>query len=89
MRPNYETENQNFPRDTNLQAMRLHKMLRFQQIDEVILASFKNLLGDVEGNVTTTYCTGSVQSIPQTPCKNLLFFQQLNFDSYSGEFYCI
>jgi len=25
IRPNYETEDQNFPLDTNLQAMRLHK----------------------------------------------------------------
>jgi len=40
MRPNYETEDQNFPQDTNLQGMRLHKRLRFQQFNEVIFASF-------------------------------------------------
>jgi hypothetical protein len=27
-RPNYETEDQNFPLEPNLQAMRLHKILR-------------------------------------------------------------
>jgi hypothetical protein len=55
MRPNYETEDQNFPQDTNLQGMRLHKRIRLQQFNEVILASFKHILGHVEGNVVTKY----------------------------------
>ena len=55
MRLNYETEDQNFPLDTNLQARRLQKSLRFQQFDQVILASFKTLIGGVDRNVATTY----------------------------------